>query len=91
MKQSTKMAIGIGLMGGALGYVLGRLTAPPRLPPGERVAPDVPALQRIAGDIVYMCDQVRPTALQLQAALADDRQIDASEAFAIMQQAGRLI
>jgi hypothetical protein len=90
MQKATKRAIGIGLISGVVGYILGRATAPARLPPAERVAPDVPPLQRMAGDIVYMCDQIRGPALELEAALADDREIDPGEAYALMQQVTRL-
>lgn len=90
MKTETKRAIGAGLIGGVLGYVFGRITAPARRPPAERVAPDVPPLQRMAGDMVYMCDQIRGPALELESALADDREIDTAEAYALMQQITRL-
>lgn len=91
MQKSTKKTIAILAGGSILGFILGRTTQScPALPPGSSGAPDVPALQRISADLVNMCDQIRPVALQLEAALADDREISTSEAYALYRQFSRM-
>ena len=90
MKESTKKTIAISVVGGFVGYMIGRATGPCPAVSAGRDAPDIPALQRISGDLVYMCDQIRPIALQLESALADDQEISTSEAYALWNQMRRL-
>lgn len=86
MKRETKKTIALVVGGTIVGWMLGNSTKTCPRQGGAREEPDIPQLQRIAGDLVNMCEQITPVALQIEASLADDREIDAGEAYAMYQQ-----
>lgn len=91
MNKATKKTFALVGGGAVVGIILGSaFKRCPAIAPAARGEPDIPALQRIAGDIVNMCDMIRGPALQLEEALADDGEISTAEAYALYQQFQRL-
>jgi hypothetical protein len=86
---SYLIAGGVGL---AIGVLIGRASRTRSCPPCGPGAVDTrPGLQKIAAGFRDICETMSPVADQIEQALADDRRIDANEAYAIMQSLGRLM
>lgn len=93
MKISGFWKVGAGI---GIGYLLGRYLLPlatgatVNLPPPGPVAPDNrPEINRIAGDLINVCDKLRPTLRQLQVD-TNDGSLSAQDLFRLTQQVSQL-